>query len=275
MMNVLEMIYKDDVISLTFLVTILYTVGTNMANDTVRLWGWRTAAGAYVVFVIWALGKIDSVTASSLARICFRGLFAIGLTVATTWIALAVIVFLYEVFRDVERHIAIRPAAPPPIELSPDELERDRLEQAESEKRQLEMQRRQEQRDRQRASDAMQCEELRLGCELLYSRHSERLQAVLPLERFNALLDSHLSGQTNPQLVGKRTAMIGTMLTDFVSSTNKSVTATFESLQELVQYFATQRREAHELPCDEDTRDSIVTALNNQEDEAIESFFKR
>jgi len=69
--------------------------------------------------------------------------------------------------------------------------------------------------------------------------------------------------------------MIKQMLTDQVSAVKTPDRARFESLQELAEHFATLRREAQQLPYDEDTRDSVLTALNKQEDAAIERFFER
>lgn len=259
-MNVFDLINEDDLFALACLIAILYIVGANMADAKVRVWGWRAAAVAYVAFVVYACARIDPTSASDLARIAFRGLFAAGLTVGPTWMVLAIALFFINELPSVERRIVVQPTAPPP---EPTRVDRERERQE------------REERERRQASDLAACEELRLECELLYDRHAEQLRAALPPERIAALLDSYLSGQTDPQLVANRTGMIKRMLADQLSAQEVPDGEAFKSLQELAEYFAALRNETHDLPYEEDTRDSILTALNKQEDEAIEAFFKK
>lgn len=92
-MNFFELIYADDAMSLMCLVAIFFIVGANMADATVRRWGWRAAAAAYVVFVIYAGASTGPTRAAELAYIAFRGLYAGGLAVGTAWILMAITMF--------------------------------------------------------------------------------------------------------------------------------------------------------------------------------------
>lgn len=258
-MNVFDVVYSDDPFSICCVIVIFYAVASKMARGDARLWGWRAAGVAYAAFVVYACARVGPTCASDLAHIAFRGLFAAGLTVSIAWFAITITVHLSGVLCRIERSMAKRPAPQPELPHVDRERElRDR-----------------EQRENQRAAKVAACEELRLECELLYGRHAEKLQGVLPRERFKALLDSYLSGQRDPDRVRKRTRMIRRMLTDQLSAAETSERAAFESLQELAEHFATLRREIQELPYDEDARESILKVVNRQEDETIEAFLKK
>jgi len=259
-MNVFELIFHDDMFSLLCLIAIFGLVGGSMANDKVTLWGLRAAAVAYIAFVVYAIVMLAPMDVFELTYIAFRGLFAAGLGFGPACMVFAIIMFFWEELPNVERRI-IANSANTAIQSSQIDREQQRRDG--------------EQRERQRARDVAECGELRLQCELLYNRNAEQLQGVLSPERFRELLDAYLSGQSDPQLVGKRTRMIQEMLTERVTAAETTDAARFESLQELAEHFATLRREAQEISYEDGTIDSIVTALNKQEDEAIEEFFKQ
>lgn len=90
-MNLFHLVMNDDVLSLFCLYAILAIVGSNMVEEypTLRKAGWRGAGLAYVVFSGYAMSVLRPTTASALAGIAFRGLFAAGLACAAGWIVLS------------------------------------------------------------------------------------------------------------------------------------------------------------------------------------------
>jgi tetratricopeptide (TPR) repeat protein len=105
-MHLFQLIYADDVVSLSALVAILGIVGINMADVQVRIWGWRAAGIAYVIFIVYACANVSPTSASDLAYIAFRGLFAAGLTVGPAWMALAIVLFCNGEIKKVEKKVA-------------------------------------------------------------------------------------------------------------------------------------------------------------------------
>jgi len=266
--RILDWINLDEFLTLVVLICLLVFTARQMARpDSLVYRQARRLAGATIVLYAalgihaWGLSS-----ARDLLVILIRALLAAGVVFGTSTIILAVV---HQVVGDPLTAIASK------YRQWTAEYRRRSAEghaphqTAETERHEP------EERERQQAGDLAKCEDHRLECELLYSRHAAQLQGVLPPERFGALLDSYLSGQNDPQLVRKRTSMIKQMLTDQVSAVKTPDRARFESLQELAEHFATLRREAQQLPYDEDTRDSVLTALNKQEDAAIERFFER
>jgi tetratricopeptide (TPR) repeat protein len=114
-MNLFEMVYADDAVSLACLIAIFYIIGTNMADATVRPWGWRAAAVSYAIFVLYACINLGPTRAADLAYIAFRGLFAGGLAVGTAWMILAFVTFFVRELQNVEQRIVVSPALPQPV----------------------------------------------------------------------------------------------------------------------------------------------------------------
>ena len=90
-MNLFRLVMNDDVVSLFCLYAILAIVGSHMVQEhpTLRKAGWRGGGLVYIIFFGYALSVLRPTTASALAGIAFRGLFAAGLACATGWILLS------------------------------------------------------------------------------------------------------------------------------------------------------------------------------------------
>lgn len=90
-MSLLHLLMNDDAVSLFCLYAILAIVGSHMVQEhpTLRKAGWRGAGLAYVIFSAYAMSVLKPTTASALAGIAFRGLFAAGLACAMGWILLS------------------------------------------------------------------------------------------------------------------------------------------------------------------------------------------
>ncbi len=111
-MSLFDLLYADDGGSLFCLVAIFYVVGSNMADGGVRRWGWRASALGYVAFVVIAVCSVEPTRASQLAYIAYRGLFAGGLAVGTTWMALSVVVFAIRELENLEPEVPESPTTP-------------------------------------------------------------------------------------------------------------------------------------------------------------------
>jgi tetratricopeptide (TPR) repeat protein len=111
-MSLFDLLYADDGGSLFCLVAIFYVVGSNMADGGVRRWGWRASAFGYVAFVVIAVCSVEPTRASQLAYIAYRGLFAGGLAVGTTWMALSVVVFAIRELENLEPEVPESPTTP-------------------------------------------------------------------------------------------------------------------------------------------------------------------
>ena len=258
-MNVFELINEDDLFSLTCLMAILYIVGTNMADTKVRPWGWRAGAVAYVVFAVYACARLDPTGASDLACIAFRGLFAAGLTVGPVWMILAIVLFFVGELSNVERRVIVQPAASQP-EPSPVDYEQERRERDEHQ--------------RQQASNLAKCEELRLECELLYSRYAEQLQRHLPSDHFQRMLDSYFGGRSDPRPVRQRAEMVRQMIRDCVAM-GAEAKGGFTNMDELAQHYEQLRKAVETLPYDDDMKDSLFTEIADRETLAIGEFIQR
>ena len=173
------------------------------------------------------------------------------------WLAAAPFLAPFRIYCRIRRHhMPPQPPLPPPV----DPWEQQRQQELD--------------RERARANAKAECDEIRLACELFYSRHAKQLQATLPLDRFRTMLASYLSGQPDPEVVRKRTEMIQQAITDQVAAVQATGETKFNNLRQLADHFAKLRAEVQELPYDADIRDSFVMALNKQEDSAIEEFLK-
>lgn len=99
-MNLFRLVMEDDVVSLFSLYAILAIVGSNMVkgHPILRKAGWRGAGLAYVVFSGYAVSVLKPKSASALAEIAFRGLFAAGLACATGWILLSAVAYVVRLY---------------------------------------------------------------------------------------------------------------------------------------------------------------------------------
>ncbi len=124
-MNIFQLIYADDAVSLACLVAIFYIVGRNMADGKAELWGRRAAGVAYVSFVIYACGQVDPLDASELAYIAFRGLFAAGLALGTAWMTFAIVLFVHQQVQIPESRVATMSTEKLPPIVSKDAVDPD------------------------------------------------------------------------------------------------------------------------------------------------------
>lgn len=279
----LKVIESGDVCSLIFLIGLLSGVGWKLVecHDHLRRCGWSLATGAFVVYCLVRGIDWQPMTAEGWLCIVWRGLLAGALVLGVSWIALRCLAFAYQLsvgnpFDALRSFVAERQRRRHARRQQRRvEYDRRRQQQAHDAQAEAEDRRRQQHAEREEARQRQlaRCQELRLECELLYSRHAQELALHLPPERFEALLDCYFSGLSDPAMVRKRARMIKQMLTDCAAAS--SSVANFESLQALAEHFQRLRQEIEALPYDDDTQQSLLGALASQEDNAIEEFLKR
>ncbi|QDU52979.1 hypothetical protein [Gimesia panareensis] len=129
-------------------------------------------------------------------------------------------------------------------------------------KEEAEIQLREEQERREKA---------RFDCQLLYDRNAGRLQNYFPKEKLADYHERHLSDSFPAEIVEKRAKQLEEMLHSFLVDTDGKHQQ-FTSLNEIAAYFQKQKQEIESLQYDEQTRQTIISSLNEQEDRTIREF---
>jgi hypothetical protein len=98
-MNViLDMLNEPDPVWTPLLIGLLCWVGSRMieTRPDLRRWGARVAAGVFIVYALYAVQAFSPTNASECVGLTVCGVFAAGLTLGVSWIALAATGLLYE-----------------------------------------------------------------------------------------------------------------------------------------------------------------------------------
>jgi len=105
MKDLLHIIDTGDVCALGLLILITIIAGAAMigANATLKLWGQRIAAGAFVLYFIYGFAQFEPSNAEDWVYIAFRGVLAAGLALGPSWIVLSIVGFVYEHYLKMSR----------------------------------------------------------------------------------------------------------------------------------------------------------------------------
>jgi hypothetical protein len=94
----LKIIEQTEVLSTILLCAVVYVIGHSMihANPRCRVWGIRIAALAHLGYVGFRLAKEQSLIIETLLEAIFRGLLLSWLVVGLAWIALKILVVVFD-----------------------------------------------------------------------------------------------------------------------------------------------------------------------------------
>ncbi len=266
-MNLFEMIDQDDCFTLACLIAILTSVGTNMASPNVRQWGKRAAAVASVLICIYAGCMLNPTDAQDCLHIAFRGLFAAGLALGITWIVLSISVFAFQHLRTLVQAswlsrgtIAHRTSGA------------DRLSREEARRQQADNMERERRDNVKKADAARRRDDARMRCLMLYDRHSTTLAERFPRERLQEYFDHYMSDKSPPEVVEERARTLVALIDEWVAQDKTRQKKEFRTLEELAAFFQKQRDEVAGLSYDADIKDSFLTNINIQEEQAVRRF---
>ena len=266
-MNVFEMIDRDDFFTLACLIAILTSVGTNMANPDVRQWGKRAAAVAYVLFCVYASCMLNPADAQDCLHIAFRGLFAAGLAMGLTWIILAIGIFAFQYLRTAAKTSWFSDAT-----AARRQSEAERLSRQEASRQQAENMERERRDNVTRADAARRRDDARMRCLMLYDRHSTALAERFPRERLQEYFNQYMSDKSSPEVVEERARTLIALIDEWVAQDKTRQKKEFRNLEELAAFFQKQRDEVAGLSYETDIKDSFITNINIQEEQAVRRF---
>lgn len=147
----------------------------------------------------------------------------------------------------------------------------------EARRRAAEQARNAERQQRERSflqSDQRRRDDARLECQLFYDRHANRLQEKFPRERLHEYFAAYLTDGHPVEAVEQRARLLLEMFQECLDGQPVGATA-FPSLAEIASHFRQRRAELKALPYDQETRDSLLVAVNQQEEAAIQEFLRR
>lgn len=125
--------------------------------------------------------------------------------------------------------------------------------------------------DTQKQGDQNRRDNSRFACQLLYDQHAHRLQNLLPRERLSDYFEQHLSDTFPAEIVEIRAEQLKEMILLFLEQGDGNHQK-FSSLNEIAEYFQKQKEEIESLQYDEQTQQTMLSSLNEQEDRTIREF---
>ncbi len=123
----------------------------------------------------------------------------------------------------------------------------------------------------QQRKNQYQREEIRLSCQLLYDQHAVELQDRFPQQRLDDYFEQYLSDSFPIEIVQQRGRLLKEMIESSLeqSGGNKQK---FSSLSEITAYFQERRQEIKSLDYDEQTEQSFLSSLSQQEERITREF---
>lgn len=117
-------------------------------------------------------------------------------------------------------------------------------------------------------------DDVRMECYLLYDRHVDQLETHFPRQMLQEYFETYMKATHSAAVVEQRARLLMEMLREQINSKTDRMAA-FTSLADVAAYFREQRQEVETLPYDEETRESLLFAVNKREDAAIAAFLNR
>lgn len=268
-----------DLCSLTFAAFVLIPLGhVAVGNHRAAAWGPRLAL---LAFLLWLGSSVVSggvPTGLELAGLVLQGLAAAGLVLGLTWIISGVCVSCFAgVWQRLRqglghwsRHRIARQQWRPQTTEQPARPGTSESSSVEQRERQQREQAERQQQVQQQADAVRRRANARLECELYYDQHAAQLREQFPQERLAAYFKEYLGNEHPPELVEQRKELLLQMLRNTHGEAEPG-RKRFQSLEEIADHYAEQRRQIQDNPrFDPETCDTILKALNTQEDQAIE-----
>jgi len=264
---VFKIINDDDPVTLAAFCAIILTVGSNMATEpSLRLWGKRAAAAAYVVFSIYALYTSKGIDAGELLHIAFRGLFAAAIALGTTWIVLPILVFVVRFILDFGRdHLAALESEASRRE----EEERHRISSEEARRRQAE-QDAQKRADQERQALAQteakrRRNDARSKALLTYNRYASKLGGRFTQENLDHFIATYMGDDQPPDAVERRAAELLQLLQEHAAAADPPEEK--QTLDALARWYLAQKEHIQSLPLDDRAKRLHIVELTRRYNE--------
>ncbi|REK08652.1 MAG: hypothetical protein DWQ37_20150 [Planctomycetota bacterium] len=275
----LSIIESADICSLGFVIMLLAAVGACMAGNTPRLrvLGWRIAAGAFVLYGMYAVALGRTTDAAELALILIRAVLAGGLTLGLAWVLLPAGVFIV-------RTLAVHPVTKGRAALhtllanrraAQEELERVRAEldwkaaelaSAETRYRQAAEVNRTDREAQRRRDNA------RAGCELLYAQYAPELEQRFSRNAFAKFIADYMGDERSPEEVEQRAEQLSEALR--VHRQILDPAHRFGTLRELTAWYDEQRQQVQSAGLHPDSAEVLLVNLEIHYEELLRRFIQ-
>ncbi len=269
MQFITDAIQNGDYCSLVFFSLVAIFVGDRMINSqsTLRVWGLRTAALAFVGFAVSHLAQVGSPSAEDLAMAAIVGLLGGLVALGPAWIILSILGFAGGYYRrasasadsvahrrqlDREKRAAEKKNQQDQIEWERRAPERERANQ---EARQLrEAENRKKGEAQKRRSDA------RADCEMLFQLYAVDISNRFSRESLDEWIKKYMGDDQSPDDVEQRAEQLRKMIIHHREQVRP--TPKFATLQELANWFQSQKEQIDQLPVDDRLKRMLTANLN-------------
>ena len=269
MSTLLHMLDEGDFFPMLMLIGVLAYVGGKMADAAppVRSWGWRTAAGAFVAYSIRGGLVFHPQDADDCLHIVLRGLLAAGLALTVSWVLLSVASFVLWHLLVLAQASSLRARL-----TARHRREAEQISNEQALRQQADHYARERSEATQKAEACRRRDDARMRCLMLYDRHSTTLAERFPRERLQEYFDHYMSDSSSPEIVEERARTLIALIDEWVVQDKTRQKKEFRTLEELATFFQKQRDEVAGLSYGADIKDSFITNINIQEEQAVRRF---
>jgi len=287
MTYVRDLLNEGDLCVLAIVVFGLFYTGRMFVQDKpqLRRWGGRLAAITFIGFGMLRLLETPRPMADDILAALFVGAAGAGLIIGPVWMVMGVLAFGFDYLQRAhqalkqrrERRKYTRNAARREREQA---QQRRDLAKEERRLRPIRDQQRQEDERRRQDIERRQSEEtrrksiLRLECQLLYDRNSIELQRFLSRERADEYAQAYLSDNHSLEAVEEAASLFRDMIRDAIAESTAGRTDT-PSIGDLSERFRRQREEVRAMDADNETKESLLSILMQQERVAVRELLSR
>jgi hypothetical protein len=263
--SVLRIIENADVCATPVLILILAAVGSKMVSTqpTLRQWGVRLAAAAFIAYAIYGGITHEPTTADEWVFVLIHGLVAGGITVGFAWIFLASIHFIYRHLLATSaaklRQVAGTSSQQRSFDSDPRLYEQEQRirEQQEAERRAREAEQTRIKVDAQRRrTDA------RASALLSYTMYAPKLGNRFTRDMFDKYVTDFMGDQHAAEDVERRGHELIAILDKHVQELQPPKET--KTVEDLARWFQEQRERIESLPLDERTKKTHMVNLNER-----------
>ena len=200
-------------------------------------------------------------------QIVFHGLLAAGLAQTVSSMLLSAVAFALHGIRALPKVSAFRSRRNTSRQNEATQRSYEQVLRQEEERRARENYKAEKKADASRRRD-----DARMRCFMLYDRHSTTLAERFPRERLQEYFNHYMSDSSPPEVVEERARMLAALIDEWVAQDKTRQKKEFRTLEELAAFFQKQRDEVAGLSYDTDIKDSFLTNINIQEEQAVRRF---
>ncbi|MCA9081747.1 MAG: hypothetical protein KDA58_14390, partial [Planctomycetaceae bacterium] len=122
----------------------------------------------------------------------------------------------------------------------------------------------QETRAQQQQREQTVRDQLRYRLQLTYDQHRTELAQKFPPDQFAAYFDNFLTNELGPDEYARRAGQLEQMLVDQLGSRSRRRRPKFESIDQVIAYFETEKERIRQIPTlDEDSRETLLIVIDD------------